>query len=263
MSFDELLYGTGKMKYDFVPQDINDVQSYVVYAKDLAAITEKVNLARSEIWIAAADIPTFHYSAYNELTLFQIFSWHKNANDFSGMYEDFVKDLNTDSLLQSCRKIFSNYQRTPSTEIWTDHTIDSMLQHITYHFEMEHFKDKEMPILLCNQLMEMMDTLHDWAKKGAKGIEPIPFYFYVNEVDTGNTFVLIENEKQSWCVIRLFTINGLSINEDRFCRVVKNWIDNLVKRSTCVSSSSSKDRSKFFSNQKRKNISLVNLIQAY
>jgi hypothetical protein len=230
--------------------------------KDLSSITEKVNMAPgSEIFVAAADIPVFHYTAYKELTLFQLFSWNKNVYDFPGTFEDFISGLDADLIMQSCNKIFQNYQQIPSSEIWSDNAIDSASKMIKYHFEMEHFNDLESPLIICKQLMNLINTLQEWAKMGTKGLGSAPFKFYTNVIDTGNTFVSIKNEEQSRCIVRLFTINGLNIKDEQFCREVNIWIDSLIMRSTLISSISTRERHKFISAQKQKITTLIDFIK--
>ena len=264
VSFDELLYGKDKMQYSFVPTDINDVKSYLAYAKEMAFIAEKIQpTPTSEIRLVAADIPAFYYAAYKELSLFQLFSWDKNVYDFSGTFEDFINEIDVESISQYGNIIFKNFQKTPSSEIWTDNTIDSTLKSLKYHFEMEHFNDSSVPLLICEQLLDLINELQEWIKNGTKGSFNTPFKFYTNEVDTGNTLILMKNEKQNRCVIRLFTINGLNINDMRFCQEVEHWIDSLIKRSVLISGISSKERFKFFTAQKQKILTLIDFIKTF
>ena len=263
LSFDALLYGTEKMQYSLVPSDIREIKSYVAYAKELSSITENFSpTSKSEVRIIAADIPAFHYAAYKELSLFNLFSWDKNIYDYPESFEDFLKRLG-DPVTQYNEKIFLNFQNTPSTEIWTDNTIDSTLKLIKYHFEMEHFCDKQTPVTICEQILDLVYTLQEWIKKGAKGANNTPFKFYINEIDIGNTLILIKNEAQSRCVVRLFTINGLNIKDDMFCNEVENWFDNLIKRSTLISSVSTTERFKFLTSQKQKINTLIDYIKSF
>jgi len=54
--------------------------------------------------------------SYSELTFFKIFSGEKNVYGFSGVYEDFVKLVNTDEMLQYYDKIAKNYQLVPQRQ---------------------------------------------------------------------------------------------------------------------------------------------------
>jgi hypothetical protein len=264
LSFDELMYGMNKMHYAFIPSDLRDLRSYVSALHDLALITERENMAYgSEIVMAVADISLFHYTAYQELALFLLFSWDKNAYDYSGTYEDFVSGLDTDAVARYNSQITHNYQKTPSSEVWNDHVVESVLKIIKYHFEMDHFQDSAIPLLICNQLMDMICTLQEWARAGVKGSGGSPIKFYTIDVDTGNTIIAIRNEDRSMSIIRLFTNNGLIIKDKPFFREVDNWLDSLMKRATLISSVSTRERFKFFTAQKQKIQSMIDFITCH
>jgi len=90
----------------------------------------------------------------------------------------------------------------------------------------------------------------------------MPFKFYVNDIDIANTFLLFDNDHQKRCVIRLFTINGLNINDERFCQEASNWLDSLIKRSMLISGISTKARPQFITSQKEKIQKLKNFIES-
>ena len=266
ISLDVQLYGINKMQYNFVPSDLMEIKSYLSYAQELALITEKISMkSGGEIILSAADVPAYQYVAFSELALFQLFSWHKNVYDFSGTYEDFINsdEINSNAISQVFSNIYQNYQQVPSTEIWTNHTIDSLLKLVKYHFELDHFHDKQIPVLLCDHLLNMLTNLKEWAVKGYKAPYNTPFKFFVNEIDIGNTFIFSHNEDMKRCIIRLFTINGLHIKDERFCHEVEIWLDSLMKRSVLISGTSTKERFNFFSSQIKKVTSLIDFINAH
>jgi hypothetical protein len=59
----------------------------------------------------------------------------------------------------------------------------------------------------------------------------------------------------------LFTINGLDIKDERFCKEVDEWLETLKKNSTLISEVSSKERFIFLSTQKKKILSLIKSIE--
>ena len=264
VSFENQLAHKEKMKFAFVPSELENLNSYVAYAKELAKITDKANLLPDcEIMLSAADIPAFHYTGYHEMTMFQLFSWHKNMYDYFGTYEDFCQQYNNEDAIEYCAKINANYQQIPSTEIWTENTIDSMIKLITYHVEMEHFNDKKIPLTIAGQLFELINKLQEWIKNGEKGEKKTPYKFFVNDIDIGNTLLLLDNDHQKRCVIRLFTINGLNINDERFCQKASNWLASLIKRSTLISGIATTERPKFITSQKQKIKNLKHFIESF
>ena len=263
ISLDTLFYGIDKKQYRFIPENLKDMKSYFSSVLRMSAITEKAHkIPDCEIILSAADIPAYHFVAYKELTLFNLFSWHKNVYDIPENYEDFINQLDVDLITKACESIYCNYKQIPSFEIWTDHTIDSTLKLLQLHFELDHFGTHKNLLIICNQLLELVHTLQEWIKKGKKGGTNVPFNFYVNEIDIGNTLILIKNKLRSRCVVRLFTINGIDIGDEQFCKEAEEWLESLIKNSTLISGISSKERFVFLTTQKQKISEFIEKINA-
>ena len=252
ISFDEMLYGINKMQYAFVPFELQGMKNYLLFTKELAAIMKELATAPGcEIRMTAADIPVFHFIAFRELSFFQLFSWHKTMYSFDGNYEDFVGEIDAPEILELYQQIHRNYQLIPSTEIWTGHTLDSILKLLKYHSDMRHFNDSHIPSLICDQILMVMKKLEDRIDGGKENRYDIPYNFYVNDTDVGNTFIYIKNKGISNCILRLFSINGLHIKDEVFCREVELWLNSLIRRSHLISGSSSRERFKFLTEQKK------------
>lgn len=160
-------------------------------------------------------------------------------------------------------KITHNYRRISSTEIWTNDTIDVFLRLLVHHYEMGHFMHEESPLLLCEQLLELVNVLQEWTEKGRKGDpEASVFKLYVSNVDLENTFILMKKDGISRCIIKLFTINSLNITEERFCREVENWLNMSIQRATLISGASEKERYRFFNLLRQKIRFLIDRVQS-
>ena len=248
---------------EYAPIDIGDLKNYLVFAQNFSASIESLRLAsESEIIFTAADIPVFNFLSYHELTFFILFSWYKNTCGFPAGYEDFVKEMDINELKRCYEKIVRNYQMIPSSEIWSQNTVDSFLRLLGYHSEMKHFNDNKIPLFICEQLFDLINTLSNWTEKGTKGTENTPFKFYVSEIDIGNTFIIFKNAKSSKCLVRLYTINGLSISDDHFCQETERWLHNIARSAMLVSGASERERFKFFENQRQKIRFLTEEIQS-
>ena len=254
ISFDSLAgVSNHQIQCEFAPLNFKDHQGFFPFAQDLSAIFDHIRrMPESEIIMSAADVPALNFLMYPELNFFQLFSWNKSVCGFPACYEEFVKGMNTGELKKCFAQISESYQSIASTEIFTDHTTDSSLRALRYHFEMGHFSSQKTPLLICEQLLELMNTLENWAVTGTKGTDNAPYRLYLSEIDIGNTFILLKNSYSTKCIIRLFSYNGLSFSDDRFCSDAEHWLQNLVQRSTLISGSSEKERRKFFNGQRQK-----------
>jgi len=264
ISLDSFVYDTNpyQMKFELVPYDITNIDSYYVFAQDLASITNAMkSTSESKIILSAADISVFHFLEYMDMTVFLLFSWKKSVSDLPINYEEFFNELDTERLSKYYKNIIDNYSLIESSEIWTNYTIDSILKLIKYHFEMKHFNDNSIPLLLCEQLLDLNNKLQNWMKIGTKGLKGAPFHFYLNDIDLGNTFLLFKNAGISNCFIKLFTVNGINILDKEFCQEVEIWLESLTKRSIALSKISEKERFQFVSSQKQKIASLIKTIE--
>ena len=243
-----------QIRCGYIPLDLKDLHNHVLYLQNLLADIEAVRMADpiGEMIVSAATLPTFSYLPYNELTFFKLFSWSNSVYNFSGKYEDFVKDLDINDLLPCYQKIVKSYQNVPSTEIWTTGAIDRILTLLNHHHEMGHFNDENLPLLLCEQILDLINTLQDWTEKAAKGKNEVPYKFYVSEIEFNNSFILFKTEKMAKCFLKLFTINGLRTTDEFFCRELENWLENTEQRAILISGASEKERYKFFSGLKQK-----------
>jgi len=252
ISLDALANITGgnNILCQYTPLDLRNTKNYLTYLQSLLDNIESVR--NGELLFTATDIPSYNYMAYRELMLFRLYTWSSGAYGFTAGYDEFVKQWNCDGALYFYDKIVKGYLQCPSTEIWTNNTIDQMLRFLNYHFEMGHFADKKIPVLLCEQLSDMLNTIQNWTAKGSKGNNETPFKFYVSETDLNNHFVLFKKNGTTKSNLKLFTINHFHISDQRFCKETENWLNATIQRSTLISGSSEKQRHIFFNGQREK-----------
>jgi hypothetical protein len=215
-----------------------------------------------ELTFSAVDIPIVNYSAYKELTLFKLFTWCNSINGFAGNYDDFVKGLDISKLSNCFNKISQNYLMCPTTEIWTDTTIDQMLKLLFHHYEMGHLGNEDFPLLICDQIRELINTFSHWTETGVKGETGTPINFYVSDVDLCNSYVMFRKNGIINCSVKMFTVNYLNTYDQRFCREVENWLNTTIQRSTFFTGAAEKFRHKFFNGQRQKISYLVEKILA-
>jgi len=142
------------------------------------------------------------------------------------------------------------------TSIWgianiTDKTM------LDYHHVLGHFSNKNFPLFLCEQLLDLNATMHRWAEKGTKGKKNTPYKFYVSEIDLGNTFVLFRKYGTINCDLKLFNINHFDIFDLQFCHEIENWLNSAIQGSTLISGSSEIQRYQFFNRQRQKICALM------
>jgi len=256
ISIDSLLnYKSDNVIFKYTPLDFTDMQDYTSYIRSLSNLYEGLAKAkRKEILITAQDIPIFHFTPFVELTFFKLYAWNQSINRNQISYDQFVSGLDRDELSLIYDKIINSYSQIPSTEIWSENTIEPILRLFDYHLDMDCFESKQYPVLLCHQLLQLIENVELWAEKGCKEHNGDVAYFqmYLSSVDMENNFVITKRDDVTTTSVKLFTINGIFTSNDAFCEETERWIRSLISKSLYLSGSSDRERFRFFQQIKNK-----------
>jgi len=264
ISFDLLMGLRSITQFDCIyrPIDLSIPGEYYNYMLALSKNLEKLGKSHdSSILMSAMDIPVFYLITQKELTLFKLFTWGQSVYNYKGSLDDFMKEIDTPEILDCFQKIFKSYSLIPSHEIWTDNTIFTTLRLIGYYIDICGFSSKDLPFLLCEQILNILDRLQKWTESGMKDESSTPFYLYVCEMDLENTYILMKQSETANCIVKLFTINSLNIFNEQFCQETEKWLTKLKQRSVLLCDNSEKERFQFFDSQRKKVRYLMSKIQ--
>ena len=235
------------------PIDLSISSEYQNYMLALSNNIEKLRISPdAKIIMSATDIPVFHLITQKELTFFKLYTWFQSVYDYKESLDNFINSAETPELISCYRKIINNYELIPSSEIWTENTVNTTLRLISYYLEICSFHNKKFPLLLCEQIMNILTYLQEWTENGVKNERATPFKLYVSEIELENTYILMKQGDTSNCVVKLFTINSLNVFDKEFCKETEGWLTRLSQRSVMLCNSSEKDRFKFFKYQRDK-----------
>ncbi|MDR1436658.1 MAG: hypothetical protein LBI65_00925 [Candidatus Symbiothrix sp.] len=238
--------------FKYTPLDLKDMNNYYTYMKGLAALFDSIaKSGEKEICFMAIDIPVAHFTPFLELTLFKIYTWFQSINNLQVTYDRFVSGLDIPFLVDIYAAIDNAYKQIPSTEIWTNSTLDPLLHLIDYYFDMNCFEKKETADLIGYQLYRLIENMEKYAGKEEKA-KAIPFRMYLSPIDLMNDFMISKRDGITVTSIKLYTINGIFTSNEFFCSEVEKWMQNTVSKSLRLSGASEKERYKFFQNLKNK-----------
>jgi hypothetical protein len=224
--------------------------NYLNYLNSLKnSLQNLLNSHNYSVIFAAMDIPFVHLVNYPELTAFKVHTWRKK--EIQGDYGNVLFDPNNilnDKVNKLYTEIAEYYKRISSSEIWTLDTINYILKLIEYYNELGDFKDKETPLLLCDQVKHLMENLRDVVSRAESSnfLHNNKFNFYLSEISLENNYVYIENENTQSVFIKLYTINSIATQNKTFCNETKMWLDNLINKSTPLTGTSQKQGYLFF-----------------
>jgi len=237
----------------YTPLDVKNDQSLMTYTNSLVSSLGKIRKnQKNEILLSASCIPIFCLGNFEDLILFNFFSWNKNVYGASGGYAEFLKTTDTKKILKAYHNISDLYLQTSSTEIWSSNTVDSFLNLLHFHYKTGAFKDNLFPMHLCQQLLCLLEQIRLWTEKGEKNPKDTTFKLFIREAGIENTFALFKGVDETICIVKLFSVNNITIYDHQFCSEMESWLRNLMQQATLISEGSAVEKYKFFLNQTKK-----------
>jgi len=225
----------------------NWLQSLLFAIKKIHAAKER------EIIYAAKDIPVFYFFEFPEIAAFKIYFWNKTLIPASG-YENTKLTLDApENLYETGRQLLNHYIKIPTTEIWSEETISSILRQIEYCFVSGFFANTEDVFKLCDVLEAWLDHVKLQAECGSQfrhgspceGIEN-SYKLFNNEVLVSDNTILVNTDGFKTSYNTYNVINQLITTNPVFCNQVENSLRNLMQNSTMISGTSAKERHRFF-----------------
>lgn len=206
----------------------------------------------AKIIYAAEEIPIFHSFFSKELAAFKLFYWQRSVlNIPTYQTKKFDWDVISEKQLELTDKIHKSYLKIPSTEIWTDETINTTIKQIEYYFESGAFKEKEDAILVLQELKKMAQAINQYAESENKNelnnSNITPFNLYNSDLVIGTNCIHVTIAGSVISYISFNTMNSLTTSNHQFCEEIEHWMKNLIKKSTLISSIAEKQRFQFFS----------------
>jgi hypothetical protein len=209
-------------------------------------------IKESNILYAADDVPVWHHFVDEEFTCFKIFYWLKcilNQPDFAD--KNFDPELIDKNLIKDAKNLLAEYNKTNSTEIWTEDTLNSTLKQIEYFWESGFFKNKEQALRMCNHIEQVVLTLKSKAEKNSKLIEKGEvgtenFKLYRSEVMIGSNSILVSLGNNKVAFVSNNTFNFMTTSNSEFVKENEEWLKNLTRKSILISGVSEKQRNQFF-----------------
>ena len=233
----------GEQGFTFV-QWLQEILSEI---KDIHACKEK------EIIYSAKDIPIFHYFEFPVLFAFKSFFWHKVLFSAPGYEQKKFRYEPNEQLLSMVRQILATYNKIPVSELWNEETFSSLIRQIEFCWVCGYFTYPGDALEVIDSLESMVRHLEDQAASGFRflsgespyGVE-CNYRLYSNEVLLGDNTIFISRDTRTKTFLTYNVINLLVTENPVLCRQIESSLRNLMKKSTLISSTSEKERQKFF-----------------
>lgn len=216
----------------------------------LASLTDNLEMLahcdEKEIIYSAKDIPPPYYYKFPDLALFKMFFWLK-AYQRHPKFENaiYLPELVSAELLSSGQRLWSRYAEIPSTEIWSAETFNVTIRQVEFFLESGFITLSQAKSLLDEYIVMINDIRHS-ASAGIKMDGTGFFHLYRNEFITPDTTFLFKMDGKRTAFITYHTMSILNTTQESFCQETEDYLKNIIKKSTLISTTGERDRNKFF-----------------
>ncbi|MFT3907894.1 MAG: helix-turn-helix transcriptional regulator [Ferruginibacter sp.] len=241
----------------------NSTNAFENYLENLLQNFQFVNsFGKKHMYILMKDIPPFMYFHIKELAAFKYFFWMKSILNYDSMrsVKFSVDDPRYDPYYATGKKIVDMYNKIPITEIWNIESINSTLRQVNFYVESGAFKTRSDARLLYEKFEELINHLEKQAELGCKfnmGERPATnaaaYSLFVNELILGDNTYMAELEDMRITFLNHSVLYFVATKDERFNAAIHENLQNLIKKSTMVSTIGEKERVSFF-NQLRDKI---------
>ena len=145
------------------------------------------------------------------------------------------------------------------TEIWNRESINSTLQQIAFHHE-NGFVTTDDVRLLYSKVEELIDHIEQEAELGVKftiGQQPksnaAEYRLFVNEFILGDNTFMVESGNTRVTFLNHSVLFFVATRDEKFNNAMFLSLENLMKKSTHISTVGEKERNRFF-NRMREHI---------
>ncbi len=213
-----------------------------------------------ELYFISKDIFIFHTFGFHELTVFKIFFWMKTILNYPFKGSDlFAMDALRESVFKIAAKISDAYNKISSQETWNIETIHSTIRQIDYYRQSKVFSSDQEAVAIYKSILNMLDHVEMQAEAGCKfAVNGKPnsmsasYKIYVNDFFLGDNFALANLNNTKVAYINHTFFNVFMTKDPVYTEYAYQHIQNILRKSTLISSVGEKDRRRFFNSMREK-----------
>jgi hypothetical protein len=253
----DALIGSDSYSVNFQFKPLDEIEySFLDYMHSVVIDLKEIEAdENSEVLYIANDIPLFHLFHVPEIASFKGFVWQKTVLGYSKLRDQkfSISKVDSDDLDKVSRQLRDIYCRVPSTEIFHPGTIDTTLNQIEYYYEAQMFENVNDALALCDKLAGLMNHLEKQAEFATKfSGDSVPtqkrsnYQLYFNDVLYIDNAVLVKTKEHRTVYLINMTLNSVITRSPSFYNEFHKTVQNLLSKSTLISGTSEKLRSKIF-----------------
>lgn len=264
LSFDRFMDENPNMvSFYYPPLCYNDPDNYIVYSQNLLRFLKSIwNIKEKELVMILSDIPIVHFSRYKELALFKSFvSSHKVVEHDS--FATYVQHADNMRVMTTFTELAKIYSMMPTTEVWTETTIDSTLRAVRLYNRAGYFEDSSVALTICNQITQLINNLEDWVEKGYKSIDPegSALKMYLSGSNFETDLFYLQSGPIKLNSFKLSTFNSVTSSDAVFCSDTEKLIEEQIHASMFMNQLPKTGCTLFFNKMREKISQTVDIIK--
>jgi len=255
ISLDALLQTKGNTTSFSVMRVNNHEHDFGKYWADLLQTLQWVAAHRhKQIIYMTKDMPFIYNFCFKPLFAFRHFFWMKSIlqhPDFTS--RRFSVDCLPPDIEKLGKAILKVYNDIPSIELWNTESFNSTLAQIEYYEDAGFFETEADAQTLYQIMQQLMQHLQEQAERGCKFLpgenpaaRPENYSFYYNRVVLGDNTIVIETDDVKTLYLNYDVLDYMVTQDVELCNNTYGKLQNLMRRSTLISSSSELQRHHFF-----------------
>jgi len=251
ISIDSLSEKDDFVSFRYLPMDHKHVTMEKLFKIILDDLDQASKVTEAELFYLARDMPIFHLLHLPGICSFKIYFWQKMHGDPNMKLPKYNPDGIDRNLVLMGRKIWDEFIKFPSTEIWGIATVEALIEEIAFMWDSSQIENKEIAVNLCDNVIELINHIKKQTEVGYKfsyDVQPIErkdnLKFYFTETQLTHNKVLINGDiKRVYLPASLDTL--ITSDEHYFDRSYF-LLTNSIRRSTLISETGEITRNKFF-----------------
>lgn len=227
-------------------------ESYLLYLKNMLDGMKRMNSSEeSKVTFAAEDIPVFYHFGFKHLRKFKMAYWMKSLMNISEMqYIEYDEIEILPEMEEVSIEIFDTFCKTHTTEIWTHETIHSTLKQIKFYWDAGFINDIKSIDLILKDFLAMLKVIQRNAALGFKFVNEsmgkATYELYLSDLMIGNNSIMVEYTDLAESYISYSGFNFMLTTNQVFNEQNKQWLNNIISKSTLISKVAEKQRFQFF-----------------
>jgi hypothetical protein len=207
------------------------------------------------IYFLMKDIPPFVHFQVPELAKFKFYFWMKSIMHYEELQK--VKftldDPRFEKYFSLSQKVIEAYNKIPVTEIWNIESINSTIRQIEFYRDSGWFESHADIRLIYEKLELLINHIERQAETGLKfniGTNPTQtsasYRLFVNELIMGDNTLMAELGNTRLTFLNHSVLYFVGTRDESFNRAMFTNLENLMKKSTLISTVGEKERMRFF-----------------